>query len=194
MCKCKKMLQKYVDWCKQPVSNSSYQKYFVDFNIVTIEPGNFFTSYCNTDPQGAEISKGSASGGILSFSSNSFPTDTPRLFLSANGKFLEGTGKQMFSDRSITVQVPSNPSSGGIDLKPSKTYRFNPEKADNLGIRIDIETGQTIFTLLSWGGGQSKADLRCANGVLYGFFDGGVPGVMITLRRAQWTYKEIVIN
>ena len=194
MCKCKKMLQQYVDWCKKPVSDPSRQKYFVDFNIVTIEPGRFFTSYCNTDPQGASINNGSVSDGILSLSSVFFPADTPGLFLSANGKFLEGTGKQMFSDRSITVQVPSNPSSGGIDLKPSKTYRFNPEKADKLGIRIDIETGQTTFTLLTWGSGQSKADLRCANGVLYGFFDGGVPGVMITLRRAQWTEEVIVIK
>jgi hypothetical protein len=81
-----------------------------------------------------------------------------------NGVTNEGT--QIFSDRMWSFPSPT-PTSFVV------THPFDPDRPDKLGLRIELATGQTEFTALSWGNGRVAGTLRCANGVLYGFLDDG---------------------
>lgn len=153
MCKCQKMLQPYVDWCKQP-PNRDITQFILNFHMATNEVNRFFVSYTN---------------GTLS--------------LDSGGKLFRGKGKQIFSNR--TWKCPPIPDPPGtppsFDTRPIQI--FNPDAADDVAVDIDIETGHMTLTLPTGDNAQDTADLRCSNGILYGFFNQGFgTGILLSLK------------
>jgi hypothetical protein len=179
------MLQPYVDWCKQ--STSSNNKNFIDFNMSSMDVGRFFITYSSSfallDGSGNDLRK--IENGIATINYSGNPPDGG-LYLDQSSKFLQGKGQSLFSDRTGNAGT-----AGPFHLPVAPFYRFNLAAADNIQLQIDIETGRLTLTLLTWGNAQGTADLRCANGVLYGFFnppwDGGL---MLSLRKAQLKYQK----
>lgn len=83
------------------------------------------------------------------------------LVLNASKTAFVGNGSQYFSDRLGENDAP-----------------FNPNQTDQLTLQIDIMTAQVTVTLLSQGNRSLTGEFRCANGMLYGFFDDGTAAVI----------------
>lgn len=176
-CKCKAMLKEYADWCKQ---NTSRQNYYLNFNVAILDQKRNFVSHI----------------------SNKDTTDNSGYFVNANkvkqmtlvNNVLKGTGLQLFSDRLYEEKKPAPPpppptsdDSPVVNFNYNAMFRFNAYSADIVEVEIDIETAVLTLNIITWGV-QWRARMRCANGMLYGFFDPpDSNGVMISFIKSVYS-------
>src|SRR5262249_15260322 len=132
MCKCTKLLKDYVDWCNSSASN------WVGFALVsnkTTQLVSYTTGHLVLDGSQQRLTN---------------LDDAGQQFRNIRNNACDGF--QLFSDRLWKI-TPAGSS--------TKTGPFDPDHADKLGLQIDVQTGHTTLTLLSWGKSQYSGDLRC---------------------------------
>jgi hypothetical protein len=105
---------------------------------------------------------------------------------------------RLFYQAPTLISPPALTTSAGPFAQPARQYfndrrasdrPFDPQRADQLGLAINTQTGQFNLQLLSWGGALIKVAPVCENGVMYGFGDTtGVKG-LYTISLAKRTYR-----
>jgi hypothetical protein len=175
MCRCKKFLEEFANWSTghtgSPGTNQTW-------NVVNFLMTRNFV--------------GNNRKRIVAYGEGILELDPTRKFLHSPpgtpGRPDASPGKMYFSDRFITVgwaagvrstPAPGNPCSlqlSTFDPGPGPFFPGNPlytgpfcgNNTDSFRLQIDIETGETTYFDLTWHF-NAVLDLRCANGVLYGF-------------------------
>jgi hypothetical protein len=180
MCRCKQMLKEFADWSQGDAVRTGP----VEFPTITWQVSNFLISRNFLNPNGTRST---------AFGQGHLELDPTKRFLYSPPGGITGRppalpGKLYFQDRFITIQTTSvnqtatspcdinlvgiAPSGGGgpsLSI-PNTVYTgpFCAHATNSIRLQIDIETGQTTYFDLT-ANVTSTLNLRCANGVLYGF-------------------------
>jgi hypothetical protein len=175
MCKCKKILQDLATYSEGHTGNPQTDQ---TWNVV-----NFLMTRNFVNNSGARV---------VAFGTGILEEDPTKKFLwsppGTAGRPDASPGSMYFSDRTILVNgspsvktTPSPPNSCNIQLAginpgpgpffgvpPVYTGPFCANALDHFRLQIDIETGRLTYIDLTWNF-TSTLDMRCANGVMYGF-------------------------